>query len=67
MDAFQLAVRSFCNEVSYIQCNVKKDQFLNLIPDVAEDFEFDMFVALKVDKPETIVVYDYTMITDYIP
>ena len=49
LDAFQLAVRSFCNEVSYIQCNVKKDQFLNLIPDVAEDFEFDLFVALKVD------------------
>ena len=35
--------------LSYIQCNVKKDQFLNLIPDVAEDFEFDLFVALKVD------------------
>ena len=50
LDAFQLAVRSFCNEVSYIQCNVKKDQFLNLIPDAVEDFEFDLFVALKVGR-----------------
>ena len=48
LDAFQLAVRSFCNEVSTIQCNVKKGQFLNLVPQTVEDFEFDLMVALKV-------------------
>ena len=48
LDAFQLAVRSFCNEVSYIQSNVKKDLFLHLIPRTVEDFEFDLMVALKV-------------------
>ena len=48
LEAFQLAVRSFCNEVSYIQCNVKEDQFLHLIPRTVEDFEFDLIVAVKV-------------------
>ena len=48
LDAFQLAVRSFCNEVSYIQCNVKKDQFQNLISESVRNFEFDLMVAVKV-------------------
>ena len=48
MEAFQLAKRSFCNEVSYIQSNVKKDDFVDLIPRDVEDFEFDLIVAVKV-------------------
>ena len=48
MEAFQLAERSFCNEVSYIQSNVKKDVFVDLIPKAVEDFEFDLIVAVKV-------------------
>ena len=50
LDTFELARRSFCNEVAYIQCNVKKDDFLHLIhrPIAIEDFEFDLMVALKV-------------------
>ena len=49
LDAFQMAVRSFCYDTVMIQCNVKKDQFLNLIPKAVGNFEFDLMVALKVD------------------
>ena len=48
LEAIQLAERSFCSEVSFIQCNVKKEDFLHLIPRAVEDFEFDLMVALKV-------------------
>ena len=48
--AFQLAVRSFCKEVAYIQCNVKMDQFRHLIrnPEEEKYFEFDLMAAVKV-------------------
>ena len=48
--AFKLAVRSFCKEVAYIQCNVKKDQFRHLIrnPEDVNYFEFDLMAAVKV-------------------
>ena len=54
LKAFQLAVRSFCTEVSYIECNTTKNRFKNVIPKVLfenknfEDFEFDLIVILKV-------------------
>ena len=54
LEAFQLAVRSFCTEVSYIECNTTKNRFKNVIPKVLfenknfEDFEFDLIVILKV-------------------
>ena len=48
--AFKLAERSFCKEVAYIQCNVKKDQFRHLIrnPEDVNYFEFDLMAAVKV-------------------
>ena len=54
LEAFQLAVRSFCTEVSYIECNTTKNRFKNVIPKVLfenknfEDFEFDLISILKV-------------------
>ena len=52
LEVFQLAVRSFCTEVSYIECNTTKNQFKNVIPkDIfvpLEDFEIDLMTVLKV-------------------
>ena len=54
LEAFRLAVRSFCAEVSYIECNTTKNRFKNVIPKVLfenknfEDFEFDLISILKV-------------------
>ena len=53
-EAFRLAVRSFCAEVSYIECNTTKNRFKNVIPNDLfekknfEDFEFDLISILKV-------------------
>ena len=46
--AFQLAVRSFCNEVCFIQSNLLHSDFLPLLLGAVEDFEFDLMVAVKV-------------------
>ena len=52
LEVFQLALRSFCTEVSYIECNTTKNQFKNVIPkDIfvpLEDFEIDLMTVLKV-------------------
>ena len=54
LEVFRLAVRSFCTDVSYIECNTTKNQFKNVIPKAVfdnqsfDDFEFDLITVLKV-------------------
>ena len=54
-------MRSFCTEVSYIECNTMKNQFKNVIPKAKfeefTDFEFDLITLLKVIHNELRSMY----------